>query len=741
MESKKRLLNLLATLALLGLNLAALNYLIAGWSTARLDLTEDRQFSISPVTERILQSLDDSVIIRGYFSRRTHPKLAPLVPRIEDLLAEYRAVSGGRVQVEITDPGSNENAEQEASARFGVTSTPFRLASKYESGIVNAYFAVVIQHGDQYEKYGFGDLIQVDPLPDGDIDVRLRNLEYDLTRAIKKVVYGFRSAVELFDRVEGPVRLTAILTPGNLPEVFKDVPEAIRGAAAELEEKSGGKFTYEEIDPSAGEDQQQRVIAEFGARPMSLGLFGGDEPFYLYGILQVGDRLERLPLTDSSLSQATVREAVEASLRRQTPGFLKTVGIVTSQPQIPPQLLMQYQMQGMRPPTPPPEFQQLKRFLGQDYQVQDVSLNGEPGVPADVDVLLVLKPRSLGERAVYNLDQYLMRGGRVVLCAGVYDVDFNQDGLRVIPTVTGLEDWLEHIGLSLPKELVLDDRNQSLPIPEIRRTPIGMIRTVRMAPYPYLVEVRDEGLAGSEIGVGLESVGIYWGNPIDVDEEKTKDFNVTEVLRSSEKSWTSSDVSRVGFVDYEVPAEGTEPHTLAVVLEGRFPSFFADKGPPSASASESEDDSTTATTRVALEESTETRLLVVGNAEFLSDLVARALGREDGGFFVENLRFLENAIDWMTLDGDMIDIRSRASAIRRLAPMEQSVEMTLETLNYLLPTLLVVVFGLVRFVRRRNVASLIARPEAEEPPAAPDEAGEEIPATTGEADESGEEQP
>ena len=134
-ERKRRILSLAATLALLGLNLVALNVLVAGWSTARLDLTEGGEFSISPATERILQSLDDDLVIHGYFSNRTHPKLAPLVPRVADLLDEYRALSGGRVKVEMVDPGEDETAEQEANDRFGVKSTPFRLASKYETGI------------------------------------------------------------------------------------------------------------------------------------------------------------------------------------------------------------------------------------------------------------------------------------------------------------------------------------------------------------------------------------------------------------------------------------------------------------------------------------------------------------------------------------------------------------------------------------------------------------------------------
>ena len=47
---KHRFLSLALTLALLGLNIVALNYLMAGWSSARLDLTEEGMFSISAAT-------------------------------------------------------------------------------------------------------------------------------------------------------------------------------------------------------------------------------------------------------------------------------------------------------------------------------------------------------------------------------------------------------------------------------------------------------------------------------------------------------------------------------------------------------------------------------------------------------------------------------------------------------------------------------------------------------------------
>ena len=712
--NRDRMASLVLTLGLLAVNLVAFNVLLAAWRPLRVDLTEDRRYSISSATRRILDGLDEPVTVRGYFSSRTHPKLAPLVPQIVDLLEEYRAVSGGRVRVEIVDPREDGDAEREASDRFGVQSTPFRLASKYEAGIVNAYFALVIQYGDRYERYGFDDLIEVEALPDGDVDVRLRNLEYDLTRAIKKTAFGFRATADLFEQLDAPVRLTAVITLDSLPEPLAEIPDAVRGAAEELGQQGGERFEYRELDPATDEAAAAEAQQRYGARPMSLGLFA-DRPFYLYGFLEIGDRAEQLVLTGENVTAASVREAVEDSLRRLTPGFLKTVGVVAPDPSIPPEIMMQLRMQGQMPPQPPPEFDQLKRYLERDYEVRPVELNDPDGVATDVDVLVVLKPRRLAQQAVYALDQYLMRGGRVILCSGRYDVNFDRDGLNVSPAETGLEDWLAHFGLTLRQTLVLDDRNQPLPIPEVRMTALGPMRTWRMEPYPYLVEIRDEGLVDVQVAARLDAMGLYWASPLELDGESAAEagLETLELLRSSDLSWTDDDTGRVGYVDYEVPAE-TGSQLLGVALRGRFESYFAleraaeggaadDAARPGATVPDGVPEGA-----VPLERSPDTRLVVIGNEAFVSDLVAQALGTGDSGFFAENLAFMQNLIDWANLDDDLIGIRSRVAGSRRLVAVERDREMLLESANYLLPLAALLGLGSWRLWRRRHVAPLVA---------------------------------
>lgn len=697
MDHRARTVTLLGTLALIALNLVAFNGILANWSTGRVDLTEDRLFSITPATKQLLQSLEDEVTIRGYFSKRTHPKLAPLVPRIEDMLDEYRSISRGKVFVEIVDPGEDEEAEQEANSRFGVESTPFRLASKYESGIVNAYFAIVIQHGDQYIRYGFDDLIEVEPLPDGDIDVRLANLEYDLTRGIKKVVFGFRSTEELFERLPAPARLTALMSPDALPEIFQDVPEAVRQAAEELEEKGGDKFEFEEIDPTSDPALADELYARYGARPMTLGLFS-DDKFYLQAYLTIGDAVEQIVLAGEGVTAARVREAIESALRRHTPGFLRRVGVVAPDPSIPPEVMRQLQMQGRMPPQPPPEFRRIKEVLREEYEVVDVQLDSATGIPDDVDTLLVLEPKNLDEKAVFALDQYLMRGGRIVLCAGRYDVDLGPSGLSLTPIDTGLEDWLAHWGVTIEKTLVLDDRNQPMPIPEFRETPLGTIRTWRLAPYPYLVDVTADGLVHREVTAKLRGVGIFWGSPIVIDEEKVGEREVIPLLKSSERSWTDDDPIKARYVDYVVPEEGLEPRLLAVAIGGRFESYFKDHPVPG--RDEEGEDGEASASDVVLETSPETRMVVIGDSAFVSDLVASAVA-QDPGAFAENLAFVQNTIDWINEDNDLLAIRARGTGLRRIERISSQTEAMIEIVNYAVPAFLLVALGLARWGRRR----------------------------------------
>src|SRR5690606_15884384 len=80
----------------------------------RLDLTEDKQYTLSPATRDILADLEEPVTVKAYFSENLPPNIAKTRKDFQDLLIEYANLSDDQVVYEFIDPNKKENYEQEA---------------------------------------------------------------------------------------------------------------------------------------------------------------------------------------------------------------------------------------------------------------------------------------------------------------------------------------------------------------------------------------------------------------------------------------------------------------------------------------------------------------------------------------------------------------------------------------------------------------------------------------------------
>ena len=140
--------------------------LISGAVPARADLTADRTFTLSPGSKRIVTKLDDPVTLEFFVSRsdvKLRPYLESYSRRIETLLREYVAASGGKVKLIVTDPRPDTKEEQRAQ-RHGIA--PMRAAQG------NAYLGLTAQQADT---------VKAVPMLDPS---RERFLEFDLSKLI-----------------------------------------------------------------------------------------------------------------------------------------------------------------------------------------------------------------------------------------------------------------------------------------------------------------------------------------------------------------------------------------------------------------------------------------------------------------------------------------------------------------------------------------------------------------------------
>ena len=114
-------------------------------------------------------------------------------------------------------------------------------------------------------------------------------------------------------------------------------------------------------------------------------------------------------------------------------------------------------------------------MLGENYRVVPITNLGD-GVPVndDVDVLVVAGPEAIEEVEARQIEQFLMRGGSVIVLAGRYRLDPEAQGtIGVEPVTSGLDEWLAHHGITVGKQLIADKVSESFPMP-VQRTVDGV---------------------------------------------------------------------------------------------------------------------------------------------------------------------------------------------------------------------------------------------------------------------------
>jgi ABC-type uncharacterized transport system involved in gliding motility auxiliary subunit len=220
------------SLALAGVLLLSLNLVSSLlFRNVKADFTEDRLYTISDGTKKVLARLEEPVSVRVYYSRRlgeVAPVFARHFERLKGLLEQYRDLSSGRLQVTFLDPEPFSDAEDRAAAA-GLRGQ--RLNQDGET----AYYGLVASNTTDND--------QVVPFfaPD-----RERFLEYDLTKLInglanpKKRVVGLISGVQM-DGGMNPMNPRAQPTPAwmimeqirdffevrKIEETAKEIPKDI----------------------------------------------------------------------------------------------------------------------------------------------------------------------------------------------------------------------------------------------------------------------------------------------------------------------------------------------------------------------------------------------------------------------------------------------------------------------------------------------------------------------------------
>jgi gliding-associated putative ABC transporter substrate-binding component GldG len=316
----------------------------------------------------------------------------------------------------------------------------------------------------------------------------------------------------------------------------------------------------------------------------------------------------------------------------------------------------------------------------------------------------VLKPiQPFSEVEKYNLDQFIMQGGKAMMFLDALQVNMDSikgPGTYAFPFETNLDDMLFHYGLRINKDLIVDRFGQRYPI--IVGT-VGNQPNLQWMPWPFYPIINRTG--AHPIVKNLDAVSSKFSSSIDT--VKAVGVTKTPLLFSSEYSMKVDYPVKVSLndlrKDFNPETFNQGPIPLAYLLEGNFTSIYKNRMLP------------LGVSTMPMKSGGVSKIIVVADGDMMTSEINPKTDRPlPMGFDLAsqqeafaNKDFLLNSMSYLLHDQGIINARNKEIKIRPLDSVRIAEEKFFwQLFNLITPLLLLVMYGVIRhFLRKRKYAS------------------------------------
>ena len=306
-------------------------------------------------------------------------------------------------------------------------------------------------------------------------------------------------------------------------------------------------------------------------------------------------------------------------------------------------------------------FQQALEQLMVLYDVQPVNLTDTTNNLSDFKTLAIVAPAdSFSNAQLQILDQYLANGGNLFVAYNQVEGDFQSMQGSVVNC--NLADWLAQKGLSIEQNFVVDQSAGTVGV----RQQTGFMTFTRQIPFYYWPNIKQ--FSDQPITKGLEQVMLQFASTINYTGDTA--VNYIPFLTSSKKSGTLSTPTffnlQKQWTDNDFPLSNL---TIGAIIEGP---IVGDNF---------------------------SRIALITDGDF----AVNGEGQNAQQRQPDNVSLMVNSIDWLSDDTGLIDLRTKEVTSRPLDEMEDGKRTLLKWLNFGLPILLVLIYGIIRMQIRRSI--------------------------------------
>jgi len=448
----------------------------------------------------------------------------------------------------------------------------------------------------------------------------------------------------ILDRIDEPVRLKLFYSE----KASRDLPQfrVFAGRVTELLEemaaRSHGHVTLEVVDPEPFSEAEDQAAAH-GLQAVPLSNAGDALYFGLVGTNST-DGETAMPFIQPD-KEAFLEYDVAKLIASLTVEKKPVVALLSGLPTGP----------GQDPVTGQPTMGwMVDQELAKLFEVR--RLQADPSsIADDVDLLMLVHPKSLPEPTLKAIDQFVLRGGRLLAFVDP-DAESDPAGNLLDPMAmaegrdSDLPELFKAWGIQYdPTKVVLDRKHAMLQSTGSQDTaPVRHFAVLGLHADTLnqkdVVSAQLENLNVSTAGV----IALAPGSPLKVEPL---------VQTSSDVALADVDAVRAAYADPRelgdnFKPDGKGPYLIAARLTGMLPSAFPDDKAPGHLAKSSKP----------------AQIILVADTDLLSDRlwveVQNFLGQAIPNPFADNAAFVYNAVDNLAGDGDLIEVRTRATSTR-----------------------------------------------------------------------------
>jgi len=452
---------------------------------------------------------------------------------------------------------------------------------------------------------------------------------------------------DILEDLDDVITVTAYFTE-NMPPQLQKSRKDFEDLLIEYENRSDGNVVYEFINPNENEAEEQKAQQK-GISPVMVNVTEKDQVkqlrAYLGAVLQMGEKTEIIPMIQPG-------SGMEYSLTTS----IKKISVMDK-----PKVAF---LQGHGEPSPNASVQVLQQ-LAVLYDVEPLTITDTADIPTYIKTIAIVNPTDTFPQSDFaKLDKYLSTGGSIYLAYSNLQTDLQSQYLSTLPDI-GIMGWLADKGITMNNQYVIDANCGAVSV----RQQNGMFIMNRQIEFPYfpiLSKFSEHPAAKGLEGVIMPFVSSLSFLPKDsavniqplVFSSENSGVVNTPVYIDIQKQWSES--------DFNAPSQ-----VVAIAAEG-----------PLAGTSNS-------------------KMVVIANGAF----AVNGEGQQQQQVNQDNVNLASNAIDWLSDDTGLIDLRTKGITSRPLEQIDDTKRNLYKYGNVVLPIFLMIGIALYRrqrFARKRQ---------------------------------------